>query len=192
MRGLDISAWRTLNETPQTQHFTIKLIILCLKTTPPVFPIWGTGTTIHLLLKSDDFLVSSELLHLPPPPTTDQQILFLILTYSAASGLSCSALSLHWGTRAPELLWGRRILAPGPGTEAVPCIARQILNLWTTKEVPNHWIPAILSPKHFYYLSSFCHSHTNSNTSHHPTHWNNYLTAVNAPRSVPYTEAKVV
>ena len=30
---------RTLNETPQTQHFTIKLIILCLKTTPPVFPI---------------------------------------------------------------------------------------------------------------------------------------------------------
>ena len=138
-------------------------------------------------------LVSSELLHLlPPPPTTDHQTLFLILIYLAVSGLSCSALSLHWGTWAPELLWGVRILVPGPGTEAVPCVARQILNLWTTKEIPNHQILAILSPKHFYSLSSFCHSHTNSNTSHHPIYRNNHLTGVNPPCSVPYTKAKVV
>ena len=47
-----------------------------------------------------------------------------------------ASLVLGCGLSCPEVIG---ISVPQPGTEHVPWIGRQILNHWTTREVPRHW-----------------------------------------------------
>ena len=67
--------------------------------------------------------------------------------YLAALGLNCS-LQDHLLLCVDSLVGVCRlsgfavggILVPGPGIELmVPCITRQILNHWATREVPQNW-----------------------------------------------------
>lgn len=107
----------------------IELVIVSLKTVPPVFPVWGAWTTIHLLPKSDViFLLSSDLLHaLPLPPTTNHQIL-TILSPKHFSAIPTTATLTQATIIAIPVYWNNRLtrvnplpslpLPPVPYTEA--------------------------------------------------------------------------